>query len=217
MKDNSDTIIEQGVEIGSDIFLDGLVGQIAPGIVSCRMSHKQKQHEERTAAILREIMAKQDGLNNKLNKLSDKELYIVEEEVFPLIFEYAIEEPEKEKIKYIVNGFETIIENKITDQELILSYYDVLKSLRLNEIRRLIEQTPEYRQRIFTRENELKLNIDLRGNGENKRAFIRYIDNKLEQLGLIQTVVFGDEEFNPESGPITPFGINFMNFIREQG
>ncbi|HDR4895653.1 hypothetical protein OCB14_15175 [Bacillus cereus] len=50
-----------------------------------------------------------DQLEEDMRKLDDAEYCFVEESVFPLVFENIIDEREEEKIKYIINGFESVI------------------------------------------------------------------------------------------------------------
>ncbi|MBT2637014.1 hypothetical protein [Bacillus sp. ISL-39] len=211
VKENSDSIVGEGINIGSELLLEGVAGQIAPGLVSARASYKQRKSEERIQLALQIMGGRLDEINAIVSRLTPTENKFVDDVVFPFVLENVSDEPEASKIQYLVNLFESIIEHRITDQELIISYYDVLKSLRFMDIRRLIEQTPEYRERIVS--NEVQLNVDLSAEGEKKRAFLKFIDNKLEQLGLIQTITFEDV---PPDGPITKFGEDFIKFIKAQ-
>ena len=214
VKDNSDVLSENIVEIGSDILIEGVVGQLAPGIISVRNAYKQRQLEESLIITISEINHKVDILSERIEDLSNEELAFVEKEVFPVFFDHVLEEPEKGKIKYFISGFETIIEHKFREKDLILSYFDVLRSLRINEIGRLISQTPEYRMKVYSEDAGYTLNSEIIDQLQDKSAFIKYMDNKLEQLGLIQTIVFTERDITPEYSPITKFGNNFISFIR---
>jgi len=212
-------VASTGAEVLSGIFLDGALGQIAPGITSLRASYKQRQHEERTEIIINAVFQEIDYLLEKFNELKTEQQNFVEHIAFPLMLENAIEETEKAKIEYIFNAFKNIISKGITEEDLIIGYYDVLKGLRLNEVNRLIQLTPEYRKKHFSSGKTMALNIDLSEIGKEKREFTNYIDSKLEQYGLIDLNIIGDgsnptQAFN--NSPITPFGVNFLKFIKEE-
>jgi hypothetical protein len=213
IRENTEILVEQGVEMGSDLLLDGIAGQVAPGIVSFRLAYKQKQMEGRVNIANDLLKKRMDRVEKHLGVLNEEEYRFVEESVFPLVFENIIEETEDEKIKYIINGFESVIENKITDQEIVLSYLDVIKELRVIDIEHLFKQTTQYRD-LISKEKQ-KLEIDLSEMGRRRNALTTYIHNKLEQLGLIQTVTF--DEVPPEEGRVTKFGYNFIDFIKDKG
>lgn len=58
------------------------------------------------------------------------------------------------------------------------------------------------------------MEIDSSEMGQRRTALTTYIHNKLEQLGLIQTISFG--EAPPEDGTVTKFGYDFIDFIKEK-
>lgn len=213
IKEEKDIFLEKGVEVGSAIIFDGIAGQVIPGVVGLRMDYKQKQMEKRLNIGIGLLIERVNQLEEDMRKLNDTEYRFVEESVFPLVFENIINESEEEKIKYIINGFESVIQDKITDQEIVLSYLDVLKALRLIDIEHLFKQTSEYRKQLPKK--GLKLEIDLSEMGKRRTALTQYIYNKLEQLGLIQTITV--DEISPEDGLVTKFGYNFLDFIKEKG
>ncbi|MED3354380.1 hypothetical protein P4414_04275 [Bacillus thuringiensis] len=90
---------------------------------------------------------------------------------------------------------------------------DVLKALRLIDIEHLLKQTSEHREQLSKK--GLKLEIDPSDMGKRRTALTQYIHNKLEQLGLIQTIIF--DEASPEDGLVTKFGYNFFDFTKEKG
>lgn len=211
IRENKEVLVEKGVEVGSDLIFEGIAGQVAPGIVALRLAYKQKQMEKRVNIAIDLLGNRVDSVIKHLGKLNEEEYRFVEESVFPLVLENIIEESEEEKIKYILNGFESVIQDKITDEEIVLSYLDVLKDLRIIDIKHLLKQTTEYRDQLS--KETLKLEIDLSEKGQRRSALTNYIHNKLEQLGLISTVSF--DEVSPQKGTVTKFGYNFIHFIKE--
>ncbi|MFJ5749656.1 hypothetical protein ACIP97_13910 [Peribacillus frigoritolerans] len=212
IRENKDALVEQGVEVGSELIFDGIAGQVAPGIVAVRMAYKQKQMENRVHKALELIDNRMDTILDLLAHLNDYEYRFVEEKVFPIVFENIINEDEEEKIKYIINSFETIIENKIVDEELVLSYLDVIKSLRIIDIQHLYRQTSDYRKKLSMEKRTLEP-PDLSEIGQQRVALTKYIHNKLQQLGLIDI----DVPVIPEEGPVTKFGYNLIDYIKEKG
>ncbi|MFE0301195.1 hypothetical protein [Priestia megaterium] len=211
-------VASTGAEVLSGIFLDGALGQIAPGITALRASYKQRQHEERTEIIFSAIFQEIDYLFEQFNNLKADQQEFVDNIAFPLMLENAIEETEKAKIEYIFNAFKNIVTKGITEEDLIIGYYDVLKGLRLNEINRLIQLTPEYRKEHFSSGKTITLNVDLSEKGKERREFTNYMDSKLEQYGLLHgdIIVNGPGHTQPfDNSPITPFAVNFLNFIKQ--
>ncbi|MGQ0438547.1 hypothetical protein ACT4UT_12065, partial [Bacillus sp. B-TM1] len=115
IREEKDIFLEKGVEVGSAIIFDGIAGQVIPGIVGLRMDYKQKQMEKRLNIGMGLLIERLDQVEEGMRKLNHTEYCFVEESVFPLVFENIINESEEEKIKYIINGFESVIQDKITD------------------------------------------------------------------------------------------------------
>lgn len=150
----------------------------------------------------------------KINELSDKDYNFLRQKAFPVMLENLFDEQQEEKVQLILNGFESIIENHITDEDKVFTFYDVLEGLRAHEIKRLMQHTKEYREMLIKNPEKLKLNFDISPEGNNNRAFLQYIDNKLESLGLIELTVYDHGDFDPSRGPITTFGENFIDFLK---
>lgn len=208
-------IIDKGLEISLGVMLDGALGQIAPGLVAVKSSYKQLKSEKRIAIALQEMVKRQEQFELALSKLSHGDITYYENEIFSHVLDITEQETQKEKIKLIINGFETILENNILDEDKIFTYYDVLKELRLMEIRRLFQHTSKYLE--FKRANAIKnFRIKLeRDEAEvEKQHFENYIDNKLDKLGLIGGGVRVESEIRDYDGMVTPFGKRFLNFIK---
>lgn len=90
-----------------------------------RVQRRIKDHSEQLKQI------EQLFISEKLSK------EFIQEKVGPIILSDLIEEHEDSKILYILNGFENIFINKTTNESLIINYYDTLRSLRYEDIRKL--------------------------------------------------------------------------------
>ncbi|WP_416434085.1 hypothetical protein [Priestia megaterium] len=217
LKDNLDIGVETGANVAMDVFLDGVLGQVASGVVSAKFSYKQKQLEKNVQLTLQELTGRMDNLEQAI---SDDGYELAKDTLFPMMFDYVLEETEVEKIKLFVNGFENSVSDEHIDLELTRVYYDVLRSLRVSELKYFIDRyVPK------TERQELKLKIpphafaltqeekELKSRANGYRD---YQEAKLEQLGLVSTMFMGDGKPYREDTPITEFGHNFYKFFHRQ-
>jgi hypothetical protein len=142
-------------------------------------------------------------------------------EVFPLIVKKLMEEDEDEKAKVIIDGFEHFIDEDLNEIEKIYHYYDVLSELRYSDIMLFVERYMPLSMRNTT---ELRLNIQIpspeemrSGAYKEKKSINSYQTNKLERLGLIQTIAFSndddEDDITKQDTPITNFGKQFLLFF----
>ncbi|UDB47223.1 hypothetical protein [Bacillus safensis] len=211
-KEEKDLIIDKGFEVSLSLLLEGTLAQVVPGLVALKSSYKQMKSEKRILITLQEIFRRQEELELAINKLSDEDIPFYENEVFSLVIDIAEQETQKEKIKLIINGFETILEDNILDENKIITYYDVLKELRIIDIRRLLQHTSKYYEIKRAKSLELLPQRD-QEDAENEH-FKNYIDNKLGKLGLIGNGIRTDSEIKDYDGLVTPFGQKFLRFIK---
>jgi hypothetical protein len=218
VKGNIEPLLEEGVPIALEAALDGIIGQMASGLVSFRLSFKQRKFEENTKIALSSLNQKASSLERKLENLSEDFYNFINTRALPLTFDYAIEENEVEKIELIINGLETIIEEMISEEEIILTYNDVLRELRYSEIVHLLKYDP--RSERMTLDLSM-INLAMDRSGEAKRKYAQrkghenYVTNKLERLNLIETIIIDGGSF-PEikKQSLTDFGRNFLNFFK---
>ncbi|WP_257205909.1 hypothetical protein [Bacillus cereus] len=189
-----------GVEEGSNVELvfDN-IGSVAPYISGAITSHRinrlkkrLEEHQERLMAIESKIQGKDAGFNEFLKQ-----------KAFPIILEDIMNDAQDEKIEFLFNGFENIIDREFRDEDRLIAYHDVLRELRLDEIKRLVELTPEYRRYLGklrmegkrpstsykvpdTEEEEIKF--------YEQKAYNTYIENRLEKFGLITTPLIKTNE-----------------------
>lgn len=171
---------------------------------------------------------------------SSEESELFKEEIFPVIVSKILNEPQEEKIKIIIDGFEHLIDKNITDLDTIFHYYDVLEELRLADIVFLIKN---YKPIDYSKAT-LNIKLDdptemyhlsqserreLEERKAEKRDVERYLVNKLERLGLVSEEIneyrnnFGNnsnsafdnypKQFSMTDYKLTPFGKRFIQFF----
>lgn len=134
----------------------------------------------------------------------------IQEKVGSIVLSDIIEEHEDAKIVYILNGFENVFINKNTDETLILNYYDTLRDLRYEDIRKLY-----YYAAI--KDDPFK-NVE---KGSPREALSQQIYSKLERLYLVKaaktwdalergTDLLSEGERKVE---LTQYGKEFIKFI----
>ncbi|PER84359.1 hypothetical protein [Bacillus cereus] len=182
-----------GVEEGSNVELvfDN-IGSVAPYISGAITSHRinrlkkrLEDHQERLMIIESKLQRKDAAFNEFLKQ-----------KAFPIILEDIMNDIQDEKVEFLFNGFENIIEKEFRDEDRLIAYYDVFRELRLDEIKRLIELTPDYKMylgklraegkkypnafKVPETEEETKKYYE-------QKAYNTYIENRLENYGLINT------------------------------
>lgn len=133
-KDLFDATKEPAAEIACSLFLDGIVGTVAPGVVSSMLAYKQKRQERMFEEFMLQIKNRILVLEERLTKLEPDEFIKFKEYYFGIISDYALDEVQEEKIQYIANGFINIAGMKNPSEDFILTYYDTLKELRMVDI-----------------------------------------------------------------------------------
>ena len=188
------------------IFVDG-TATLAP--VLGKYYH-QYQHRKIDRAF-KEMSPKLERIASKIESSEETELF--KEEIFPVIVSKILNEPEEEKIKIIIDGFEHSIDKEITDLDDIFYYYDVLEKLRFSDIVFLIKTYP------LTQKKESNMSQQIRHYKSfeeflDREPFAIYVNNKLQNLGLIRS----KENRNIGSAikipfELTSFGEKFCEFF----
>lgn len=179
-----------GIEPGSkmELIID-TSSQVAPYIGKVITAYKINRLEKR----LKKHQGKLEEIEGLLVSKEDEFLHIVQEKYFPFILEDLLNEDQDEKVSIILDGFVTVIENDYKDEGKFISFYDALRQVRANELKRLIEHTHEYiflKNRLisegklsekpryrFTEEEEKEYN--------EKLSYQAHLDNRLMRLGLL--------------------------------
>ncbi|WP_233004449.1 hypothetical protein [Exiguobacterium aurantiacum] len=187
------------------------------------------QHQKINRA-LRELDHQIQNIKMKLD--ASDESIIFKEEIFPIIIKKMLDEPQEEKIKIIIDGFEHIVDRNISEQEIIFHYYDVLEGLRMADIvfmcsNYFVKKEKSSREEVAHLSSESEEVLA-------QKHIERYMANKLVRLGLL--IEKADEEqmtydvlkeltrnrtgyeyaakFTINQYELTPFGFNFIDFFK---
>ncbi|MDQ0046748.1 hypothetical protein J2T18_001020 [Paenibacillus polymyxa] len=133
----------------------------------------------------------------------------ISQRIFPIIFSDLFEEHEDAKINLILNGFENIFIEQNSNELVIINFYDMLRSLRYLDLKRLFylagltEETITFVQ------------------GSDVHGLIRNIDRRLENNGLLnikktlKDIGGSDSDKDRKDVEISLYGKKFLKFILE--
>lgn len=139
-----DTILEVGSDTASEILKDsvtGLVGEIAvdagvsliPGLSGAISGYKRARFEGNIKVFTSELSTRMDELSRNLEtKTSEQKQEI--EKLYNFVMDYVIEEQQEAKIEFMVNGFVNITAHEKVTEDFILTFYDMLKELRMVDL-----------------------------------------------------------------------------------
>ncbi|GEC93307.1 hypothetical protein [Brevibacillus brevis] len=176
---------------------------------------------------LNDHLAELRQINAKVQKLEESHKELVTQKAFPLIMESLNNEQEEEKIKIILNGLENTVNRSDVEESMIRAYYDVLNTLRINEILHLMK----FDKRAANESNKdfveyMELLLDRTSEGRNRldevEGYKTYVEQKLEQQGLIikprtwgalsgERVPYDDSKIS-----LSKFGENFIDFFKSK-
>ncbi|MEC1559706.1 hypothetical protein [Bacillus haynesii] len=105
--------------MAGDILVDA-ASSLVPGISGAVQSYKRARFERNIKTFTEEL--KTSVQKEQIDKL------------FQYVLDYVIDEQQEEKIQYMVNGFVNITEHDHVSNDFVLTYYDVLKELRMVDI-----------------------------------------------------------------------------------
>lgn len=212
--DTLDVVAEGAVSIIASFVTDTVIGQVAPGICSAVMSYKQKRFEKNILKVLSELQSRQTYLDSIITTLSQDFNQTLKDHIFPMIFDYSSEVKQEDKIKFIVNGFETVIEARmVTNQEKILVYYDTLSDLSMIDLKLLERIKIEQVSTDILYPKPVKIETE-------ELAIERQSLNKLQRLGIVSLPNLAydydqnNEMYYLRDIEFTQFGIRFINFFK---
>lgn len=220
VKENFDTALDTGSTILGGLFSNALVGQVAPGIATVYLGYKQKRFERNINALGNELKVRIEKLESSVNNLSNKEVDFLEDHIIPIIIDNVQDEQQEEKIKFMINGLETIIEYRIFDEDLILTYFDILKSLRYKDLKVFISLYNYEKTSVSTLSEVKKESLPV---SNSEEALENHIIKKLKSYNLLTyQKLYGDfttDEYKigADRIKIGMLGRNFVEFIKSKG
>lgn len=215
IQDFSEVAVQAGAPMVGELIINSLAGQIIPGAATFVLGWKQKKTERMLLKAIDELQQQIQTINNSLKNLESHQINFIQEIIFPIALNCVENESQEEKIKYIVNGVLTSIENNIKDEDLILSYYDILSKLRIIDIKILMKAYKNYKEDIkyVDKKSDIIINNEY-------EAIETYTIRKIESLGLIsrpKTFAEMDGEFvkiSIHEISISKLGIYLVEFFR---
>jgi hypothetical protein len=132
----SDTTAEVIKASTTSFFEDLLIdtaSSLIPGISGAVQGYKRARFEKNITAFARELSLKIEEFRKNWESKNEEQKKKIDQ-LFSFIMDYVIDEQQEEKIQYIVNGFINITNHENVTEDFVLTYYDVLKELRMIDI-----------------------------------------------------------------------------------
>lgn len=115
-----------------DILVD-TAGSLIPGVSGAVQNYKRNRFEKNITTFAEYLYTKIENIRVNLEHKSDEQKEKIDQ-LFHYVMDYVIDEQQEDKIEYMVNGFVNITEHEQVSDDFILTYYDVLKELRMVDI-----------------------------------------------------------------------------------
>ncbi|MEK5085214.1 hypothetical protein [Bacillus sp. FSL H8-0515] len=139
-----DTILNAGSSTAADIakesvasmagdFLIDVGSSLVPGISGAVQGYKRARFERNIKIFAEDLHSKIEEVRINLESKTIEQKEQIDQ-LFQYVLDYVIDEQQEEKIQYMVNGFVNITEHDYVSNDFILTYYDVLKELRMVDI-----------------------------------------------------------------------------------
>lgn len=131
--DTAAEIIKESItSILGDLLVD-TTSSLIPGISGAVQGYKRARFERNILVFTEEIHAKISSLHENLQSKTVEQKEKIDQ-LYNFVMDYVIDEQQEEKIHYMVNGFVNITNHDHVSDDFILTYYDVLKELRMVDI-----------------------------------------------------------------------------------
>jgi hemerythrin len=143
-----DVTINAILDVGSDAIADiaketftGMLKEILvdagasliPGVYGAISGYKRARFERNIQKFANELYSKIEEIRVNLESKTKEQKDKIDQ-LFGYVMDYVIDEQQEEKIKLMVNGFVNITEHDQITEDFVLTYYDVLKELRMVDI-----------------------------------------------------------------------------------
>lgn len=128
----ADLIKETGISMLGEIATD-TVASLIPGVGGAYASYKQARLQKNVDAFAEQLASEMERLSELFHEKTTEQKTELDR-LYELILDYVIDEPQVEKMEYLVNGFLNIAEHEIIKEDFVLVYYDTLKDLRLIDL-----------------------------------------------------------------------------------
>lgn len=128
----ADAIKETGLNMLGELLTDTAASMI-PGVAGAYASYKRARLQKNLDAFSEELTSDIERLSKLFHEKTIKQKAELDR-LHELVLDYVIDEPQVEKIEYLVNGFLNIAAHEEIKEDFVLVYYDTLKDLRLIDL-----------------------------------------------------------------------------------
>lgn len=127
----ADALKEQGLNIFGEILTDTVASAI-PGLGGALMSYKTTKIKRNIEELERVMMQRIDEIQQVFYSKTVQQDDI--DKLFEHMLNSALEESQKEKIEFFMNGFVNIANCEEINEDFVLIFYDLLSELRLVDL-----------------------------------------------------------------------------------
>lgn len=154
-----------------------------PGISGAVSGYKRARFERNIKTFTEELALRIDEIRTNLESKTNEQKHKIDL-LFNYVMDFVIEEPQQEKINLMVNGFVNITEHEVITEDFVLTYYDVLKDLRMVDISVLrLMYSARY---IYEDNNEMFTDI-MERHGISYEQY-ESVRRNIQRLGLLTTI-----------------------------
>ncbi|MCR2822755.1 hypothetical protein [Lederbergia panacisoli] len=132
----SDTAAEIAKESITSIIGDLLVdtaSSLLPGISGAVQGYKRVRFERNITIFTEQLYSNIDTIRVNLETKTNEQKEKIDQ-LFNIVLDYVIDEQQEDKIQYMVNGFLNLTNHEKVSDDFVLTYYDVLRELRMVDI-----------------------------------------------------------------------------------
>ncbi|GIN96129.1 hypothetical protein J6TS1_19990 [Siminovitchia terrae] len=140
----ADIILDVGSKAAAEVVKETVTGllkevlvdtgaSMIPGISGAISGYKRARFERNIKQFTNELSLKVEDLRINLEQKTAEQKEQLDQ-LLAYILDYVIDEQQEEKIEFMVNGFVQMTEHENITEDFVLTYYDVLKELRLVDI-----------------------------------------------------------------------------------
>lgn len=123
---------ESVTSMAGDMLIDA-TSSLIPGVSGAIQGYKRNRFEQNIKKFTEELSFKVTEIQANLEAKTDKQREQIDQ-LFQYVLDYVIDEQQEEKIRYMVNGFVNITAHESVSNDFVLTYYDVLRELRMIDI-----------------------------------------------------------------------------------
>lgn len=235
IKDLASVAAGPTLDVVSDVFIDGIASVIIPGAGNMILAYKQNRMERRIEDTLQMLVDRQNEFNDAVNNLqSEVAKSDIKGKYFGMLMDYAIDEPQEEKVKYLVNGYINVARIPHPKEDVVRSFYDTLAQMNLLDLRVFRIYSPfkndsdnaydvmnDYEIDTFQydmiREKLARLGLIYSKNDQQREANTDAIVSYLEDLSKGKKTKLKTKKISKsESYRISSYGKRFIKFIESE-